>query len=296
MLLEVRVADNRWLAETSEAVSGPSLRRILPLQMRAVQSEWSGDVMDLFDGPPLDLASTAEPCPFQYPGQLVYEARTGRLALCFGEGRWQDGFGPLEAIPVARIVTGLDTLREFGLRLQFAGAQPLTIAVADPATAPLPAEDAAAEGRRIEIELGDAVAHGVLLERTSPGLAGALGALLPLRGTATNTYASGPLTRFWNEAGGPEGATTLDVADASAVARRQSLASPGYVYYMPTAPYNGLRIAARSATVMKSALPGGGRSPLLPVAKLVDDWQAFRAAAADLRFTGALTMTIRHSA
>lgn len=293
MLLEVRAAGDRWLAETDEAVNEPSLLRVLPLEMRAVQSEWSGDVMDLFDGPPLDIASTAEPCPFQYPGQLVYEARTGRLALCFGEGRWQDGFGPLAAIPVTRIATGLNRLREFGRRLQFIGAQPLSIAIAD--SAPLPADDLSG-GRPIEIALGDAVAHAVLLERSSPSLAGSLAALLPLRGTATNTYASGPLTRFWNEAGGPEGATTLDADGASAVAQRQSLAMPGYVYYMPTAPYNGLRIAARSATVMKSALPGGGRSPLFPVAKLVDDWQAFRAVAANLRFTGALTMTIRHSA
>lgn len=295
MLLEVRAAGQRWLAETDESVNESSLRRILPFETRAVQSEWSGNVMDLFDGPPLDIASTAEPCPFQYPGLLVYEARTGRLALCFGEGRWQDGFGPLAAVAVARIATDLDKLKEFGLRLQFDGAQPLTIAPADPSTAPPRADSELTEGRPIEIELGAAVARAVLLERSSPRLAGALGALLPLRGTATNTYASGPLTRFWNEAGGTQGATPLD-AGAAADAPQQSLAAPGYVYYMPTAPYNGLRIAVRGATVMKSALPGGGRSPLLPVAKLVDDWQAFRAVAADLRFTGALAMTIRHSA
>ncbi len=296
MLLEVRLADNRWIAETDAGVSETSLRRALPLTMRAVQSEWSGDVMELFDGSPLAIESGAEPLPFQYPGLIVYEPRAGRLALCFGEGRWQDGFGPQPAIPVARIAAGLDRLRDAGRRLQFVGAQPLTISVADrnligPKTL---GEDEVNEGRSIEIQLGDAVAYGVLLERVRPGLGGALGAQLPLRGTATNTYASGPLTRFWNETGGAEGATTLEIEGAPPVTDiRSSLAVPGYVYYMPNAPWNGLRIAARGATVMKSALPGGSRSSLLPVARLGGDWRKFSDVAASLRFTGALPMTIQ---
>jgi hypothetical protein len=296
VLLELRLADYRWIAETEGAVQEESLRQALPLTVRATQSEWSGDIMDLLDGPSLVGEPAAESLPFQYPGLLVYEAQAGRLALCFGEGRWQDGFGPLRAIPVARIVAGLDRLRECGRRLQFVGAQPLTIAVADPANAASPVDEHLNEGQPVEIQLGAATARCVLLERSSPDLSRALAALLPLRGKATNTFASGPLTRFWNEAGGAEGATTLEVGGAHPASERRSLATPGYVYYMPTVPFNGLRIAARAATVMKSALPGGGRSPLLPLAKFVGDWTAFREIAADLRFTGALPMTIRFAA
>jgi hypothetical protein len=306
--IEIRAVGHRWIAKTASTVSETSWRQILPLTLRAVQSEWSGDVMELFDGTQLAIDPAAEPVPFQHPGLVVYDPRTGRLAMCFGEGRWQDGFGPIRAIPIARIVVGLDRLAEVGRSLQFVGAQELTISIADAATAdPAPfVDDEVDEGRPIDIGLGDAVARGVLLERTSPGLSVALGRLLPLRGKATNTYASGPLTRFWNEVGGAEGATTLEVDAGPAAAsstddrppqvdRPRSIAAPGYVYYMPTSPWNGLRIAARSATVMKSALPGGGRSQLVPVARLVGDWSAFSQVAANLRFTGAVPMLIRFS-
>jgi len=304
MRLEVRVADYRWIAET--AASAASWRQTLPLTLQAVQSEWSGDVMELFGWSPLSLSFEAEPVPFQYPGLLVYDRSMGRMALCFGEGRWQDGFSPIRAVPVARIEAGLDQLEEFGRSLQFVGAQELTISVADPAPSDRTsvADNPAHEGRAIEIGLGDTVACGVLLQRTSPGLSAALGALLPLQGKATNTYASGPLTRFWNEAGGNEGVTTLeDVPTPGSrsderrltVDRRRSIAAPGYVYYMPSPPWNGLRIAAQDATVMRSALPGGGRSQLVPVARFVGEWHAFSDVAANLRFTGALPMFIRFS-
>jgi hypothetical protein len=307
MLLEVRVGDDRWIAETESSVPEARWLQALPRTLRAVQSEWSGDVMELLDAPRLATDPDAEPVPFQYPGLLVYEPDIGRLALCFGEGRWQDGFGPTHSIPVARIVAGLNRLEEFGRSLQFVGAQELTISVAgDGIDDALVVDSALGEGRSIEIQLGYSVARGVLLERSTPGLSGALAELLPLRGKATNTYASGPLTRFWNEAGGAEGATTLDGDSGapaasrggyslSAADRRRSLAAPGYVYYMPQPPWNGLRIAARGATVMKSALPGGTRSPLVPVAKFVGNWRAFADVAASLRFTGALPMLIRLS-
>lgn len=300
MRLQVQAPGYRWTAESS-SVSETSWRQILPLTMRAVQSEWSGDVMELFTGSRLTIGDNVEPVPFQYPGLLVYEPNLGQFAICFGEGRWQDGFGPLNAIPVAHIAAGLDQLQEFGRSLQFVGAQQLTISIAEQTTE-TPAE--ISEEQSIEIALGDAVARGVLLEDTSP-YGGALGNLLPLHGKGTNTYASGPLTRFWNDAGGPEGATLLEVDEQATVpsdhnrARlpwqdyRRSLATPGYVYYMTSPPWNGLRIAARGATVMKSALPGGDRSRLVPVAKLTGDWSAFSNVAANLRFTGALPMTIR---
>lgn len=305
MRLEVQAPGHQWIAETDSSVPDASWLRLLPLTMRAVQSEWSGDVMELFDGPGVTTGPVTEPVPFQYPGLIVYEPRSGRLALCFGQGRLQDGFGPLPAFPVARIVAGLDRLTDFGRTLQFVGAQNLTISLADESAAGPAADEDAAGGRPIEIGLGDAVARGVLLERTSPNTAASLGRLLPLRGKATNTFASGPFTRFWNDAGGTEGATPLETGATETAAdgrdhsftpdRHVSLAAPGFVYYMTTPPWHGLRIAARGATMMKSALPGGGRSTLVPVARFTGDWSAFSDVAADLRFTGALSMFIRFS-
>lgn len=300
MRLEIKAPGYRWIAETDRSVSDASWTQIVPLTMRAVQTEWSGDVMELFDGAQLAIGPAAEPVPFQYPGLLVYDPRSGRFAMCFGEGRWQDGFGPLPAVPVAHVVAGLDRLQEFGRSLQFVGAQELTISRADETSSeaqPL-LDEAGAEGRLLEIGLGDVVARGVLLERTSPDTAGALGNLLPLQGRATNTYASGPLTRFWNDAGGREGATMLEnIGEAGQPSNdhRGTIAAPGYIYYMSSPPWNGLRISARHATVMKGALPGGNQTRLVPVVKLVADWHAFREVAANLRFTGARPMFIRVS-
>lgn len=290
--LEINTRDHRWIAETNGATLEASWRHALPSTMRAVQSEWSGDIMDLFDGPPLPVDARNQPVPFQYPGLLVYEPNLERFALCFGEGRWQDGFGPLRPVPVARVTSGLDQLKLFGKSLQFVGAQELTISVATESGC---IDEAAESGRSLEIGLGDVIAHGVLLEHTSPHTAAGLAELLPLAGRATNTYASGPLTRFWNDTGGSEGATTVDVAGDPWPDPSCSVAAPGHIYYMTKAPWNGLRIAARSATVMKSALPGGDRSRLVPVAKLIGDWAAFSDAASNLRFTGAQRMFIRFS-
>jgi hypothetical protein len=58
----------------------------------------------------------------------------------------------------------------------------------------------------------------VLLEGLSPRAAAAFAAVLPATGKATNTYASGPLTRFWNAARGRQDETPLDVPESEATA------------------------------------------------------------------------------
>jgi hypothetical protein len=290
--LKLEAAGHMWFAEVIRPELVDVLQGCLPFSVRAVQSEWSGDVTDLLDGPDLGLPAGERGVPFQFPGQLVYDPSSHLYALCFGEGRLQDGFGPLSAVPIATIQTGLAELLSFGRSLQFVGVQTVTLSNAIDESVGEPEPN---EGRLMRVSLGTSSAQAVLLERSSPNSATALARLLPLRGTASNTYASGPLTRFWNEDGGAEGATTLDSDGPGRPDPRRSVAAPGFIYYMPTAPHNGLRISARSATVMKSALPGGDRSCLIPVARFVGDWARFTEAATQLRFTGALPMNLELS-
>ena len=75
-------------------------------------------------------------------------------------------------------------------------------------------------------------AEAVLLEDQSPAATAAFAALLPLDGKVTNTYGSGPLTRFWNPGGGPQGETPLEVPESEVTAT--TLYGGGY--YLPTRP------------------------------------------------------------
>src|SRR5207248_6382304 len=96
-------------------------------------------------------------------------------------------------------------------------------------------------------------------------------------GTATSSYGSGPLTRFWNAVGGPQGETPLEVPDAEVTAT--TLYGGGY--YLNTKPWRGIRISAQEPTAM-----GGGRSTLAPLFRFVGDWSAFGEQAARLTMEG----------
>jgi hypothetical protein len=139
-------------------------------------------------------------------------------------------------------------------------------------------------GHCIVVTLGDVKATARLLEAESPHVTASFVKLLPLVGQATNTHSSGPLVRFWNPAGGPEGETPLELGEDDS---GQVILYPGFLYYLPTPPWRGIRIAAREATVMKGAVGGGGSTRLVPLARMEGDWSAFSEAAATLSTSGA---------
>jgi hypothetical protein len=140
----------------------------------------------------------------------------------------------------------------------------------------------------IDVELDDVAITATLLEETSPATTAAFAALLPLVGRATNTHSSGPLTRFWNPAGGPEGETPLQTGDRDA---RQVILYPGFLYYLPSSPWRGIRIA-REATMMRGAVSGGD-TRLVPLARFDGDWSAFRRAAERVALEGAKPLRFR---
>ena len=248
--------------------------KALPIEARAFQDQYSAQIMRITSR--LEVDPTGDRAfGYQHPGLLMLDPTTCQLALCFGRGRLQNALAPIGAIPIAEIGADLTELHVRGDRLQFDGAGPIRFSMSADQESPL--ADPPLTGERIALTLGGVRADAVLLEDLSPIATKAFAAILPVSGFATNTYASGPLTRFWNSAGGSQGETPLDVPEDEVTA--STLYGGGY--YLPTRPWRGIRIAAQEPTAM-----GNGRSLLAPVFRFVGDWTAFAAQTATLTMEG----------
>lgn len=268
------------LLEDRAPATVAAFQKALPLSGQAMQDQYSSQVMRITSR--LDVAADSDRhYGFQHPGLLMLDPTSGQLALCFGRGRLQNSIGPIAAVPIAEIGGDLAELNRLGDRLQFDGAGQITFEASKDQQSPL--AEPPERGRRIVLTLAGARAEAVLLEDVSPVGAAALAAALPLTGKATNTYGSGPLTRFWNALGGAEGETPLDVPDAEV--NTSTLYGGGY--YLSTRPWRGIRMSAQEPTAM-----GGGRSTLAPLFRFVGDWSAFSAQAAKLSMEGQKEMRI----
>jgi hypothetical protein len=268
------------LPEDRAPAATEALWKALPLEGRAFQDQYSTQLMRITSRLDTDAAEDRR-YGYQQPGLLMLDPLSRQLALCFGRGRLHNALGPIGAVPLAEIGGDLSELNARGDRLQFDGARPIAVVASDDQTSPL--ADPPVRGRRIALTLNGARAAAVLLEDVSPRATAALAAALPLEGRATNTYASGPLTRFWNSAGGTEGETPLDVPDEEVTT--STLYGGGY--YLNTRPWRGIRISAQEPTAM-----GGGRSLLAPLFRFVGDWSAFAEQAARLTMEGQRDMSI----
>lgn len=274
--LELRA---RLLEELAPSATA-ALRAALPIRTRAYQDQYSAQVMRT-DGELGTQAGADRTFGYQQPGLVMLDPLSGRVAICFGRGRLQNAIGPIAAVPLAEIGGDLDELTRRADRLQFEGAKPIEIRLARDQGSPL--GEATHRGLRIVVVLDGVRAEAVLLEELSPRTTAAFAAVLPVEGRATNTYASGPLTRFWNRTGGKEGETPLDVPESEATVT--TLYDGGY--YLPTKPWRGVRISAQEPTAM-----GGGQMALTPLFRLIGDWAAFRAVSARLTLEGEKEMRI----
>ena len=296
----------RTLTERSGA---GAFAQALPIAGRAVQDSWSGEVLRVRDFKLGTEDSAAVPLWFMYPGLIGIDTATGELVICYGQGRLTDGSGPLPMLPVAELVGDLSAFCEWGVYADSRGAAKARFEDLPEAAIPAtPIQNVSAA--RITVQLGDAEATAVLLEDSAPLTCRALVRRLPLVGTGTNTIFSGPLVRFWNANGGPNGETPLEERDGQyqptllsqphtrtragrgmtvCGERTQEILYPGYLYYLPRRPWRGIRIAAGDPTRM-----GGGH--LVPFAKLNGDWADFRAIAATLTDAGAQPMRFSQQA
>jgi hypothetical protein len=269
------------LLEDRAPVTVAAFRKALPISGNALQDQYSAQVMRVTSRLEVAAAGGDRQYGYQHPGLVMLDPTSGQLAVCFGRGRLQNAIGPIPAVPIAEIGGDLAEFNRLGDRLQFDGAGPITFEESQDQESPL--AEPPERGRRIVVTLAGARAEAVLLEDVSPHGTAALAAALPLTGTATNTYGSGPLTRFWNAAGGPQGETPLEVPDAEVTAT--TLYGGGY--YLNTKPWRGIRMSAQEPTAM-----GGGRSTLAPLFRFVGDWSAFRTQAATLSMEGQKEMGI----
>lgn len=271
------------LLESRSPKTTAEIKKLLPLEGRMIQDEWSAAVARMIE--PLRVGDVGDRhAGFEYPGLLALDVATTQLSLCHGSsGRLRGPATIAAVVPVAEVgPLDLTELNRIGDSLQFEGAKPLRLSLSKDQSTPL--KDPPDEGRRIHVTLGGARATAVLLEKTSPGTAGAFSARLPMSGFATNTYASGPLTRFWNKDGGQEGETPLEIP---ANETGQLFLYPGFLYYLPAAPWRGVRICARDATSMGGTLAGGAVGMrLVPFARFAGDWTAFREQAEKLPVEG----------
>ena len=272
--LRARLLDE--VAPRAVAAFGASL----PLRSRAYQDRYSAQVMRTDARLDVD-ARDDHAYGYQQTGLLMLEPVSGHIFLCFGRGRLQNAIGPLAAIPLAEVGGDLGDLTTCGDRLQFEGAKPIEFRRSSDQESPL--AEPTLRGRHLVITLAGVRASAILLEETSPATAAAFVAALPAEGKATNTYASGPLTRFWNRTGGKEGETPLHAPDSEATAT--TLYGGGY--YLPAKPWRGIRLSAQEPTAM-----GGGRLALTPLFRFTGDWSAFRDVTATLTLDGEKPMSI----
>jgi hypothetical protein len=288
--LDITIAETRFRARLLAERSPRAVAAVweaLPFRGHVEHGQWSGDLFLASERFPLKEPIRERGLGFQHPGLVVLDPDSGDIAICYGQGRLNDHTLPLTPIPIAEIGGDLAPLAELGRALQWDGAQPIAIersADQDSPLAPAPAPS----GRKIEVKFDGTRLTATLLEERAPETTAAFARLLPLSGTATNTISSGPLTRFWDPNGGPEGETPLDESHSDA---RQVILFPGHFYYLPTRPWRGIRIA-REATMMRGPAGGGGPH-LIPLARFDGDWSAFAEIAQRLPREGAKPMAFR---
>ena len=226
--------------------------------------------------------------PYQYPGGIYFLPEIGKISICYGAGRLQDGLAPLAAMLVGEIVESVPDIEVLLARAQLDGALSTTIDWIDESY--LPSAPPEPKGTRLRLTLDDAVAEAVLFDDRFPTLIRSLKQALPIQGTASNTHSSGPLTRIWNEKGGQQGITRLECSDDE-LSRAQAVLYPRHLYYLPKATHAGFRIPVTEPGIMRSPVGGPGLT-LLGFGRLVGDLTEVAEVAARLQVSGAVLASL----
>jgi hypothetical protein len=269
----------------------PQLYARLPLRLEVIQDEWSGWIFRSRSSlKSLRIGPRDETPPYQHPGLLLVEKQSRRIAVCYGQARLQDGFGPLTAVPIAQIGGDLAALARLGKRLEYEGVQTIVLARAANQRSPLEEEPVEA-GRDIEVQLGAARGVARLLEASAPITTASFLAALPIVGTGTNIPLNGPLVRLRTPSDSDADETKIE---SDAKEARHTILYPGHVYYRASYPA-GIRMTTRDATSMhgRGGVTTMSTIPFVPVARLTGDWSALRAEAARLFLDGQKPFSFR---
>jgi hypothetical protein len=285
--VEVQVGEHRFrgllLDDRAPAAAG-SLWKQLPLSGTMTLDLWSGYVTRAQISARLGAADSDAVVALPHPGLIAWDPRSGDLAVCFGQGRLRDGLGPMPTYPLVQLGGDLSALVRVAGNVQYGGSVPLDIRLSDDQASPLRPHQKESSVDLV-LQLGDSQAVASLLTSSAPVTATSFGQALPLLGSATSTFLSGPLIRY--RADDQDGdALDLRVGDEDT---RHQVMWPGYIYYRPEEPH-GLRITTTESAIMADL--GGRVTSVIPVARLDDVPEQFKAAARGVVIGGKTTLSI----
>lgn len=187
--------------------------------------------------------------------------------------------------PLVQVGGDLSDLVRVSSNVQYGGSVPLDIRRSEDQASPLqphPRESTV----NLVLQLGESEAVASLLTSSAPVAAASFRQSLPLIGSATSTFLSGPLIRY--RANDQDNGVTLDLRVGDEDARHQVM-WPGYVYYRPEEP-SGLRITTTETAIMADL--GGRVTSVIPVARLDDVPEQFKAAARGVVTGGRTNLSI----
>lgn len=285
--LEVQVGEHRFrgllLDDQAPAAAG-SLWQQLPLSGTMTLDLWSGYVTRVQVSARLSAADSDAVVALPHPGLIAWDPRSGDLTVCFGQGRLRDGLGPMPTYPLIQLGGDLSELVQVGSNVQYGGSVPLDIRRSDDQASPLPPHQKESSADLV-VQLGNSQAVASLLTSSAPVAAASFGQALPLIGSATSTFLSGPLIRY---RANDRDADALDLRVGDEDARHQVM-WPGYIYYRPEKPC-GLRMTTTETAIMADL--GGRVTSVIPVARLDDVPEQFKAAARGVVTGGKTTLSI----
>lgn len=286
--VDVQVGEHRFrglLLDDKAPAAAESLWKQLPVSATMTLDLWSGYVTRAHLSARLEADDADGVVTLPHPGLIAWDPRNGDLAVCFGQGRLRDGLGPLPTYPLVQVGGDLSALARVGSNVQYGGSVAIGIRQSDDQATPLQSHPKESSVDLI-LQLGESQATASLLTSSAPVAAASFRAALPLLGSATSTFLSGPLIRYRATGESSEASLDLRVGDEDA---RHQVMWPGYIYYRPEKP-RGLRITTTEGAIMADL--GGRVTDVIPVARLDDVPEQFKAAARGVVVGGRTTLSI----
>jgi hypothetical protein len=271
--LVVRASLNEQAApQTSKAVW-----EALPFEGRAVHAQISGDMFRMLEPAPVGELPVESETYTQHPGSVVFFPPICEIAFCVGRAQFSAQQGHYAVTPLAEIEDDFTEWAQRTNNLNFSGTAPIRFRrSADQET---PFRRAVPDGPEIGLSFGDATVRArVLADSLGPALADELLAALPLVGEAANHTWAGAMTLVRAERG-------VRLTHAAAAAAT-TFHWPGYLYYDPADQQ--ILVCYGDASCNVQGVP----TPLVPLARIIDDLAPYAAVAGSQLLEGAKPIQI----
>lgn len=252
----------------------------LPFEGRAVHAQISGDMFRMLEPAPVGELALENEVYSQHPGSVVFYPPISEIAFCVGRAEFSGQQGHYGVTPLAEIEGDFAEWAQRTNNLNFSGTTPIRFRrSADQGT---PFRRIVPDGPGIEISFGDATVRArVLADSLSSASAEELVAALPLEGEAANHTWAGAMTLVRAE-------RELKLTHAAEEATT-TFHWPGYVYYDPADHQILICYADASCNIQ------GVPTPLVPLARIIDDLAPYTAVARGQLLEGGKPIQIRRT-